>query len=69
MMQVTAEISDRYILTMDDLNGVSADQMIEELQNLNNDYGNDKGFLIPDRTLAIQWTMKNSTSGEWILIT
>lgn len=69
MMAVSAELSDRYILTLDDLNTVSEEAMLETLTRLNDTYGNHKGCIILDRTLAIQKAIRESQEGDWILIT
>lgn len=68
-MFITADLSDQYILTMDDLNSVPISEMIESLTCLNDTYGNDKGCIIPDRTLAIKKAIVESQLGDWILIT
>lgn len=69
ILSVTAELSNRYILTLDDLNSVSTNEMIETLYCLNKSYGNEKGSIIPDRTKAIKQAMNNSQPGDWIIIT
>lgn len=51
MLSISAEMSDRYILTLDDLNNVSPGDMLEVLNQLNETYGNSKGSIVPDRTL------------------
>ncbi|WP_261796307.1 glutamate ligase domain-containing protein [Oceanobacillus massiliensis] len=69
MLTVTSGTSDQYILTMDDLNSVPQNEMIETLKSLNNLYGNEKGLIIPDRTLAIKWAIEHSNPEDWIIIT
>nr|WP_316047576.1 hypothetical protein [Planococcus glaciei] len=61
MLSISAEWSDRYILTLDDLNTVSQIEMVDDLKRLNETYGNEKGSIIPDRTVAIQ---KQSTKAR-----
>ncbi|MGI2326676.1 UDP-N-acetylmuramoyl-L-alanyl-D-glutamate--2,6-diaminopimelate ligase [Planococcus sp. YIM B11945] len=69
MLTVAAEWSDRYILTFDDLNTVSEKGMTDALQQLNEEYGNSKGTIIIDRTLAIKKAITESKPGDWIIIT
>lgn len=69
MLTVTSGTSDQYILTLDDLNSVPQSEMIETLENLNTLYGNEKGLVIPDRTLAIKWAIEHSNPEDWIIIT
>lgn len=69
MLSITADLSDQYILTFDDLNAVSPSEMVETLHYLHDNYGNEKGVVVSDRTEAIRQAMKNSSSGEWIVIT
>ncbi|WP_088006874.1 UDP-N-acetylmuramoyl-L-alanyl-D-glutamate--2,6-diaminopimelate ligase [Indiicoccus explosivorum] len=69
MLQVSTKISDCYVLTFDDLNSVSPADMTEALKHLNNSYGNKKGVVIPDRSLAIQHAIEISGEGDWIVIT
>ena len=69
MLSISAEMSDRYILTLDDLNNVSPGDMLEVLNQLNETYGNSKGSIVPDRTLAIQQAIHESKEGDWIVIT
>ncbi|WP_407701325.1 hypothetical protein [Virgibacillus dakarensis] len=54
MLSITSELSDHYILTFDDLNSVSHMDMVETLERLNKSFGNEKGTVILDRTLAIK---------------
>jgi UDP-N-acetylmuramoyl-L-alanyl-D-glutamate--2,6-diaminopimelate ligase len=69
MIKASAAMSDEFILTFDDLNGVPYEEMLNELKELNKVFGGGKGRIIPDRTLAIQFAWENAQSGEWILIT
>lgn len=69
MLEITAELSDQYLLTLDDLNAVPLEDMIKTLENIHNTIGNHKGLVIPDRTLAIQQAMETSQNGDWIIIT
>lgn len=69
MLEITAELSDQYLLTLDDLNAVPLEDMIETLEKIHNTIGNHKGLVIPDRTLAIQQAMETSQNGDWIIIT
>ncbi|MCM3390494.1 UDP-N-acetylmuramoyl-L-alanyl-D-glutamate--2,6-diaminopimelate ligase [Ureibacillus chungkukjangi] len=69
MIFVAKELSDRFVLTMDDLNSVPEDEMIESLNKINSHYGNNQGIVIPDRTNAIKWAIENSSYNDWIIIT
>ncbi|WP_200416434.1 UDP-N-acetylmuramoyl-L-alanyl-D-glutamate--2,6-diaminopimelate ligase [Virgibacillus salexigens] len=69
MIEITSELSDQYILTLDDLNTVSHKEMIETLENLNNTFGNENGLVVSDRTLALEQALKRSTQGDWIVVT
>ncbi|GAB3796940.1 UDP-N-acetylmuramoyl-L-alanyl-D-glutamate--2,6-diaminopimelate ligase [Virgibacillus kimchii] len=69
MLAITSELSDRFVLTMDDLNTISYSEMIETLNYLNINYGNEKGVIIPDRTLAIKWAIEYTNQDDWIIIT
>ncbi|MCF6408390.1 UDP-N-acetylmuramoyl-L-alanyl-D-glutamate--2,6-diaminopimelate ligase [Pseudalkalibacillus salsuginis] len=69
MLRIASEHSDHYILTFDDLNDVSENEMIETLENLNQAYGNQKGIIIPDRTEAIKYALEKTSSRDWVVIT
>lgn len=69
IIKVSTELSDQFILTVDDLNTVPLNEMMGILNKLNNDYGNNKGIVLPDRTEAIKWAIENSKQGDWIIIT
>ncbi|MFP3919498.1 UDP-N-acetylmuramoyl-L-alanyl-D-glutamate--2,6-diaminopimelate ligase [Lysinibacillus telephonicus] len=69
ILAVSSEFSDEFILTLDDLNSVPINEMIESLYKLNNHYANNKGIVMPDRTSAIKWAIENSEQDDWILIT
>jgi UDP-N-acetylmuramoyl-L-alanyl-D-glutamate--2,6-diaminopimelate ligase len=69
MIKASASLSDEFILTFDDLNGVSEEEMLKELKELNEKFGRNKGQIIADRTLAIQNAWRTAKKGEWILIT
>ncbi|RSD28276.1 UDP-N-acetylmuramoyl-L-alanyl-D-glutamate--2,6-diaminopimelate ligase [Mesobacillus subterraneus] len=69
MIKTSAAMSDEFILTFDDLNGVSEEEMIKELQELNDRFGMNKGRVIADRTKAIRTAWETAKKGEWVLIT
>ncbi|WP_077622964.1 UDP-N-acetylmuramoyl-L-alanyl-D-glutamate--2,6-diaminopimelate ligase [Sediminibacillus massiliensis] len=69
MLSISADISDKYILTMDDLNSVPRGEMISEMEILQKKYGNNKGSIVPDRTRAIKTALEESRPGDWIIIT
>ena len=64
MVSVSKKISDVHILTFDDLNDVSYQEMEEALNVLN-----EGGCVIPDRTVAIKQALDHASSGDWICIT
>lgn len=66
MLSMSSELSDKVILTLDDLNGISYEEMVKTLHGLNN---SQKALIIPDRTLAIQYAVDNAEKGDWIIIT
>lgn len=69
MLSLTNNLSDKYILTLDDLNAVPTDEMITSLRNLHDAYGSNKGHIVTDRTLAIKQAIEDSQSGDWVVIT
>ena len=69
MLSSSAEVSDSYILTFDDLNTVLPSEMLEALKQINTTSGNHKGSIEPDRTLAIKKAIDESEAGDWIVIT
>ncbi|WP_026672004.1 UDP-N-acetylmuramoyl-L-alanyl-D-glutamate--2,6-diaminopimelate ligase [Alkalihalobacterium bogoriense] len=69
MLEISSKWSGEYILTFDDLNGVKQKEMISLLEMYQKQYGNGKGRIIPDRTLAIQSALENAKGDDYILIT
>ncbi|MFC3040480.1 UDP-N-acetylmuramoyl-L-alanyl-D-glutamate--2,6-diaminopimelate ligase [Virgibacillus xinjiangensis] len=69
MLQISASLSDQYILTLDDLNKVSYRDMIGTLKELQEEFGQQNGRIIADRTLAIKQAIKKCCSGDWVIIT
>ncbi|WP_406945437.1 UDP-N-acetylmuramoyl-L-alanyl-D-glutamate--2,6-diaminopimelate ligase [Halobacillus sp. SY10] len=69
MISISSEMSDCYILTFDDLNSASQIEMKNTLIGLQEKYGNEKGKVITDRTLAIESAINMAETGDWILIT
>lgn len=68
MVKVSSELSDGTILTMDDLNLESFEEMLVTLKNLHIKYCK-KGMVIPDRTLAIQSALQIGKKEDWVIIT
>ncbi|MEK4522141.1 UDP-N-acetylmuramoyl-L-alanyl-D-glutamate--2,6-diaminopimelate ligase [Psychrobacillus sp. FSL W7-1493] len=66
MIEMSLKYADRCILTFDDLNGVPAEQMINELENLG---AHEKCVIYPDRTEAIKYAWEIAGPGDWIVIT
>ncbi len=69
MVKASSSLCDQFILTLDDLNGVPEEEMIEEMHALNSRYGYQKGLVITDRTAAIQFAWENARNGDWVFIT
>lgn len=69
MLSISSELSDLHILTLDDLNSVPLNDMLNHLHSANEQFGKRKGLVIPDRTLAIKEALEFSRKGDWILIT
>lgn len=70
MLKISAELSDQYILTVDDLNNVSLEKMIETLHRLNkHEADNNTRIVIPDRTEAIRHALNQCTENDWVIIT
>ncbi|WP_084245425.1 UDP-N-acetylmuramoyl-L-alanyl-D-glutamate--2,6-diaminopimelate ligase [Planomicrobium okeanokoites] len=69
MIEITSNISDRYIITTDDLNSVPAEEMQLHYIELNERYGNEKGLIQMDRTRAIKDAIDSSSKGDWVVIT
>ncbi|MFC3211378.1 UDP-N-acetylmuramoyl-L-alanyl-D-glutamate--2,6-diaminopimelate ligase [Planomicrobium okeanokoites] len=69
MIKITSNISDRYIITTDDLNSVPAEEMQLHYIELNERYGNEKGLIQMDRTMAIKDAIDSSSEGDWVVIT
>ncbi|WP_431801879.1 UDP-N-acetylmuramoyl-L-alanyl-D-glutamate--2,6-diaminopimelate ligase [Halobacillus andaensis] len=68
MVRISAEMCDHYILTLDNLNNVPKEEMIQALNELQANYGNEKGEIVEDRTLAIEKALSLSKEGDWIVI-
>lgn len=65
MLNMSYELSDEIILTLDDLNHISYEEMVKTLHGLNNP---QKALIIPDRTLAIKYSMDNAEKGIGLLL-
>ncbi|MDZ5471863.1 UDP-N-acetylmuramoyl-L-alanyl-D-glutamate--2,6-diaminopimelate ligase [Bacillus sp. 31A1R] len=69
MVKTSAKHCDAVLLTLDDLNGVSENEISEELVNLNLYHCRGKGKVQLDRTLAIQQAWETAEEGDWVFIT
>ncbi|WLR46657.1 cyanophycin synthetase [Halobacillus litoralis] len=69
MIGASAIRADHYILTLDDLNTATFEEMVSTLEDLQKEFGDSSGRLIPDRTLAIEEAVLNSGAGDWVVIT
>ena len=69
MVKVSSELSEVSILTLDDLNTESINEMIKIMEKYHQEYSAEKGIVIPDRTLAIQFAFQTGIKDDWIIIT
>lgn len=69
MIKVSSKYSDQFYLTVEDLNDETEEEMINELHRLNTQFGDGKGQVISDRTLAIQKAWEQAEKNDWIFIT
>ncbi len=69
IVALCSDVCSQLILTFDDLNGVPSDRMVEELQELNEDFADGSAEIIPDRTKAIQHAWEKAENGDWVFIT
>lgn len=70
MVKISSELSEQYILTVDDLNTVPLEEMMETLHKLNgSEKNNGNCVVIPDRTEAITHALKQCTEHDWVVIT
>ncbi|GEL77970.1 UDP-N-acetylmuramoyl-L-alanyl-D-glutamate--2,6-diaminopimelate ligase [Tenuibacillus multivorans] len=69
MMKQTLDVSDYYILTFDDLNGIDPKEMEKTLFDFNTHYDENRGDVITDRTLAIERAIELAREGDWVIIT
>ncbi|WP_194840887.1 UDP-N-acetylmuramoyl-L-alanyl-D-glutamate--2,6-diaminopimelate ligase [Filobacillus milosensis] len=69
MMKQSIEVSDYYILTFDDLNDTPENDMEQTLNQFHNQFGNNKGEVVTDRTLAIERAIELAGDGDWVVIT
>ncbi|MCU1804843.1 UDP-N-acetylmuramoyl-L-alanyl-D-glutamate--2,6-diaminopimelate ligase [Cytobacillus firmus] len=69
MIKVSAKYCHKFYLTADDLNDECENEMLSQLISLNKEYGDGKGEVIPDRTLAIRKAWAEAKENDWIFIT
>lgn len=69
MVRISANLSDRVILTLDDLNSVKTEDMLRQLKKLGDSYGSGKCIVIEDRTKAIQHVWQEAKEGDRVVIT
>ncbi|MFC0014040.1 MULTISPECIES: UDP-N-acetylmuramoyl-L-alanyl-D-glutamate--2,6-diaminopimelate ligase [Allobacillus] len=69
MLINSAMYSDQYILTLDDLNEQTEEEMIQVLYDYHEKYGHSQGKIIPDRTLAIKEAIEAAGEGDIVLVT
>lgn len=68
MIQLSIEYSDHTVLTVDDLNGIPQHQLIEETK-LSLPDRNHSTAIIPDRTEAIFYALKEAPAESVVIIT
>lgn len=68
MLQISSRHSQEIILTFDDLNGISPEQMLEDYRRLSQTVKN-QCTIISDRPRAIESAWKRACAGDWIVIT
>lgn len=66
MLDVSLMYCDYCILTFDDLNGVTSEQMLKELESFGQ---HEKCEIIPDRTAALKYAWELAQNRDWIVIT
>jgi len=69
MLKLSLQICDKTILTLDDLNNESLENMKNEIKNFMQKYKSDTCLFIEDRTKAIEYAWRNSSKGDLIMIT
>ncbi|GAF64585.1 UDP-N-acetylmuramyl tripeptide synthase [Bacillus sp. TS-2] len=69
MLSFSVELSDLTILCLDDLNGMSLEEMEVEWKRLTQSFNQNKIKMIPDRTLAIKFAMEQAIDDSWVVIT
>ncbi|KIL34265.1 hypothetical protein SD71_21295 [Cohnella kolymensis] len=69
MLEISAAWSDLIILTLDNLQGVPAESMTAELQELAKQLGRHLAVVIEDRTKAIQYAWNRVSQGDYVAIT
>ncbi|MGM8214869.1 glutamate ligase domain-containing protein [Bacillaceae bacterium W0354] len=69
MLKNSIEMADYTVLTFDDLNGVSPEEMDAELKRLRGDVHEAHCEIITDRTRAIEKAIGLANHGDWIVIT
>ncbi|MGG1575579.1 UDP-N-acetylmuramoyl-L-alanyl-D-glutamate--2,6-diaminopimelate ligase [Fictibacillus sp. NRS-1165] len=69
ILQSSTSLSSIVILTLDDLNGISQNEMTNQLENLRSEFLDKEILIIPDRTKAIQYAWNYAEKGDWVFIT
>lgn len=69
MLEISTAWSDLIILTLDNLAGVEADHLLEEMGILADRYGRDRIVLIQDRTKAIEYAWQQAGADDVVAIT
>ncbi|WP_162297921.1 UDP-N-acetylmuramoyl-L-alanyl-D-glutamate--2,6-diaminopimelate ligase [Halalkalibacillus sediminis] len=69
MLENSRTLSDKYVLTLDDLNGVKESEMKNTLKKYVQSDPEQKGRVIIDRTQAIKQAIEEADDGSWIVIT
>ncbi|WP_342431430.1 UDP-N-acetylmuramoyl-L-alanyl-D-glutamate--2,6-diaminopimelate ligase [Neobacillus sp. FSL H8-0543] len=67
MVKISQRLAKQVFLTLDDLNGVEKETMLDDLRKLSNEYPNVA--VIDDRTLAIRHALKFLDNGDGLIVT
>lgn len=64
MLDASVKWSDEVVLTVDDLNGLTTEELLNQYRKLQ-----FSGTIVTDRTEAIGYAIERATKGDWIVIT
>ena len=67
MVKISQRVAKKVYLTLDDLNGLDKETMLDDLRKLSNEYPNVT--VIDDRTLAIRHALNTLDNGDGLIVT